>query len=61
LTRARIDVHLGEIPLGFSHQEAAQEDAQAQAQEDAEEDQVGTPRQIAPREIARALFQFMVK
>jgi hypothetical protein len=37
----------GNFPLGFSHQEAAQEDAQAQAQEDAEEDQVGEARQVA--------------
>jgi hypothetical protein len=37
---------LGDPPLGFSHQEAAQEDAQAQAQEDAEEDQVGPPREV---------------
>jgi hypothetical protein len=44
------------MPLGFSHQEAAQEDAQAQAQEDAEEDQVGTPR-----EITHGRFQLVLK
>jgi hypothetical protein len=46
LARALIGVQLGDVPLGFSHQEAPQEDAQAQAQEDAEEDQVGAPREI---------------